>query len=274
MILEAALVLRMDDTADRLFDVVADHISGGGWHSTQSLGFSLLAIGKYLVDVKRSESPVISGAVTLPSGERVPFSTKDHLWSLGLPETKAPRQEVTVTVDGTAGVSRVFALLEWEGQPLISRDAEVRENLALETEWLDDEGNKVDPASLEQGKEFWAKITLSRTTGETLFLEELALTRMLPSGWEPVNTRITGGEPPKWTAGLPLGKPKHLDIRDDGFSWFFDMDPRTRRLVFLAKIQAVTEGTFTLPPASAGAMYRNDYRALSPGGTVRVIGRE
>jgi hypothetical protein len=274
MILEAAMTLRMDDTADRLFDVTADHISGSGWYSTQSLGFSLLSAGKYLAAVKRSETPVLSGAVVLPSGERVPFSTTGHVWSLDLPETRAPRQEVTVTVDGNVGVSRVFALLEWEGQPLVSRDPEVKENLALETEWLDDDGNPVDPAALEQGREFWAKITLSRTTGETLFLEELALTRMLPSGWEPVNTRLTGEELPKWSAGLPLGKPKYADIRDDGFSWFFDMAPRTRKLVFLAKIQAVTEGTFTLPPATAGTMYRNDYQAVLPGGTVRVRGRE
>ena len=76
MILEAALVLGLTDTADRIFDVVADYVSGNAWYSTQTLGYSLLAMGKYLESLKQGENPQLAGSVILGSGgERKDFST-------------------------------------------------------------------------------------------------------------------------------------------------------------------------------------------------------
>ena len=61
-----------------------------------------------------------------------------------------------------------------------------------------------------------------------------------------------------------------MDIRDDRISWFFDMPAGAKRLDFVVKLQAVTEGTFFLPSAVCEAMYQNDYRAVLAGRTVSV----
>ncbi len=274
MILDAALVLGLTDTADRIFDVIADHVSGNAWYSTQTLGYSLLSMGKYLAALKAGDNPVLSGTVTISGGGRKTFSTTEEAWTMEIPENPASRQETTVEIDSSAGASRVFALLEWEGQPLKYLDDAVSENFALQIEWRDQNGNTVDPAVLKQGEEFWQTITVTRTGKEYLDLAEIALTQILPSGWEPVNLRLTGETPPSWTGNRTSGREKYLDIRDDRISWFFDMPSSLRRMSFSAKYQAVTEGSFTLPPTQVHAMYRNDYRALIPGATVEVRARE
>ena len=67
-----------------------------------------------------------------------------------------------------------------------------------------------------------------------------------------------------------LNAEEYLDIRDDRINWFFDLPRRGQSLDFAVKLNAVTQGEFSLPPTQVEAMYDRDFRARKAGGTVVV----
>ncbi len=70
-----------------------------------------------------------------------------------------------------------------------------------------------------------------------------------------------------------LWEADYVDLRDDRLMWFFDMYGWMEDHVFVVKLNAVTVGTFSLPPTLLEAMYDNDYKVVTEGGTVEVLAR-
>ena len=101
-------------------------------------------------------------------------------------------------------------------------------------------------------------------------IREIALTQLLPSGWEIENTRLSGAPMPRWTSNLGLGREAYFDMRDDRATYFFNIAPASNTQNFVVKLNAVTVGTFTLPPTLVEAMYNNKIKAVVPGRTVVV----
>ena len=104
------------------------------------------------------------------------------------------------------------------------------------------------------------KISLDSTSSG---VQNIALTQILPSGWEPANTLLDDKMP-------EFAKNSHydfIDIRDDKIMWFFDLyDSKS----FFIKLNAITPGTYTLSGAFAEAMYDGTYQALSESEKVSV----
>ena len=140
-----------------------------------------------------------------------------------------------------------------------------REHIRLDVEWLDEDGMRIDPGTLAQGTTFWGHI---RVENDERDIEEVALAQLLPAGWEIENTRLVPEDRPHWMKEWRLNAEEYLDIRDDAINWFFDLQGRP--LDFAFKLNAVTKGTFTLPPTQVEAMYTRDFRARKAGGTVVV----
>ncbi len=282
IILEQAVMMERSYTADLLFESVSEIIAGSRWLSTQETGYSLLAMGKYLESM-RVDGDLLAGTIILPDGREIPFSTRESVYKKDLTEylynggavSTGNRKSVTVEIDPITSAARVFPVLQWEGLPLKPEFLDESKNIDLTVNWYDNEGRKVDVTGLTQGKEFWARITVQRPATNRIFMEELALTQMIPSGWEIINTRLTGEENPWWMRQFSMGSFDYMDIRDDRVSWFFDMPSHTSSLDFVFKVQAVTAGTFFLPPTSAEAMYRKeDYYAVLGGRYITVKERE
>ena len=103
-------------------------------------------------------------------------------------------------------------------------------------------------------------------------VEELALTQILPAGWEIENLRLNNRDLPSWTRGFRFISAEYEDIRDDRISWFFDMNGYNTQ-DYLVKINAVTIGEFFMPGATFQAMYDNEYRATKAGQIVKVLPR-
>ena len=91
----------------------------------------------------------------------------------------------------------------------------------------------------------------------------------LPSGWEIQNTRLNNDTEPNAVA-MNNSKVSYTDIGDDRISWFFDI---YEAQVVYVKIDAVTPGTYTLPPTYAEAMYDGSYSASSESATIKVIAK-
>jgi uncharacterized protein YfaS (alpha-2-macroglobulin family) len=272
IILDMAVQLSLWDTADKLYEEIAERLGSDDWYSTQTLGYSLLAVGKYIGHEKGEEQPLLKGRIIHPDGEIVSFSTKDFAYKQEIEQGFG--KSLIVSIDEKTTLRRVHMTLEWEGVPLISEEGKVTENIGLSLIFYDENGTTIGPAAIRQGSTFWARFRVNKTAPYRINLEELALTQIIPSGWEIENLRLTGEAYPEWMKNFRLGTEEYMDIRDDRISWFFDMPGKIQTLDFVMKLQAVTEGSFHLPPAVCEAMYRHDFRALFPGRTVRVEGRD
>lgn len=273
MILDIATLISDWNRADVIYETIANELSNKNWHSTQTLGYSLLAVGKYLQINElddRVEKPLLAGYIKLPGKERVTFETDQLKFAIPVEQGFGKKAEIYINSKST--VKRAFVLLEWDGVPLDPDIKDEADNLHMTVEWLDRDGKAIDPAHLPQGTTFWGHFRVKSTTFHKNTLEELALVQVLPSGWEIENIRLIKEEKPSWMSKWVLNKEEYLDIRDDRIMWFFDLPNSHTAFDFVVKLNAVTSGEFTLPPTLFEAMYNHKYKALKTGGKVIVSG--
>ena len=267
LILDALVLFQRWGAADELALEVAHGVTRG-WHSTQTTSAALLALGKYVRAMQGDGPPApLTGTIRLPGGESVPFRTESLGWQVEI--ASGFGGQVEVRVDSAVAGERVFAALDWEGVPLRGQVPDEEGRIKLSVEWLDEDGMTIAPDTLAQGTAFWCRIRVengSRDHG----LEEVALTQMLPAGWEIESPRLAAGPRPAWMKGWRLNAEEYLDVRDDRADWFFDLPRGGKALDFALKLNAVTRGTFARPPTQVEAMYDRDFRGRKAGGTVVV----
>ena len=267
LILDALVSFERWHAADALAREVALEMKRG-WHSTQTTSVALLALGKYARSLERGSGPPepLTGSIRLPGGESLPFSTESLGYQLEI--TSGFGGDAEVRLDSTNPVERAFAALDWEGVPLRAEVEDQESRIRLVVKWLDEDGMRIDPDTLSRGTTFWGHIRVGNPSREQA-LEEVALTQLLPAGWEIENTRLTPDARPGWMKKWRLNAEEYLDIRDDRADWFFDL-PRRGSLDFALKLNAVTRGEFFLPPTQVEAMYDRDFRARRAGRKVVV----
>ena len=135
--------------------------------------------------------------------------------------------------------------------------------LMLEVRYKDMSGNLIDPASLDQGTDFVAEMTVANPS-LTEDYTDLALTMTVPSGWEIFNDRLYSSASDAEESSFTYN-----DIRDDRTAFYFDL-PKGHRKTFRARLTAVYGGTFVLPSVKCEAMYDNSIYAYSSSGHAVV----
>ncbi len=271
MILDALVTLEKYDLADQLTRDIAKHIGATSWYSTQTLGYSLLAMGKYINVLNgQTENVKLKGTVILANGEKVAFDSDK---SINLEINSDYGKPVQVILDNESSVKRAYTTLSWNGVPLESTLEDKSENLSVKVNWYDDNGNQLDITELKQGISFWGHFRV-RNASSLKQVDEIALVQVLPSGWEIENTRLLESSTPLWAKDLKLNYEDYLDIRDDRIMWFFDVNeysPLYNEIDFIVKLNTVTVGEFDLPGTLVEAMYNGSFRATTAGKKVKVI---
>ena len=122
----------------------------------------------------------------------------------------------------------------------------------------------LDPASLVQGTDFVAEVTLYNP-GTRGSYQELALTQIFPSGWEILNTRLYNLD-----QFYAEDRPEYQDIRDDRVFTYFNLSPGEEK-TFRVLLTATYAGDYYLPAASCEAMYDRSIYARKKGQAVSVV---
>jgi uncharacterized protein YfaS (alpha-2-macroglobulin family) len=270
MILESTVLFGRWAEAQRLFQEISLHLSSENWFSTQSTGYALLAMGKFIrANVVGTSAPRLSGAIGLPDGTTVRFDT-DEL-RVAVPVERGYGGTARVTLDRVSNLERAFVTLDWQGIPLRSSSRPVARNLSVAVSWYDDDGRPLNPGRVTQGSSFWGLIRVGKSVNRDL--NELALVQILPSGWEIENLRLSGEGLPDFLAGRSINQAEYTDIRDDRMMWFFDLGRYEQSREFALKVNAVTVGEFFLPQTTFEAMYDDAFYASRPGREVEVRAR-
>jgi uncharacterized protein YfaS (alpha-2-macroglobulin family) len=233
--------------------LLSSEMSSQRYLNTQEMSFGFLAMGKFarLKPIGKSTAIIKNGDKTL--GE---FTGKD-IWLKKI-DSKLP---LTIEV---AGEGNLYYFVESEGIPLDDKVKNVDNFLKVRRTYFTKEKREITSGQFKQNDLIVVKITLESLTGASI--ENVAITDILPAGFEIENARIT--EMPELSWANTEMNYDYRDIRDDRIHFFTTAGNGVQTFYYLAR--AVTPGTYQLGPVSADAMYNGAYHSYYGSGKVVV----
>ncbi|MFP9100327.1 alpha-2-macroglobulin family protein [Flavobacterium sp. RHBU_24] len=253
MALETLIILGKDAKAFEYATKLAKDMSGSGWMSTQTTAYCLYSMSKFAqkngpkgIDVNYTnggKSNAIKTAKTF--ADRVLEIGKDN--------------KVTIRNNKTG---TLYIKVIYSGVLPVGQEQTEERGFKTGIVFKDRGGKVIDPGQLAQGTEFVAEVTVGNTSGE--LVENIALTQIIASGWEIVNTRFTD------FGSFAENKVDYTDIRDDRTNFYFSLKAHETKS-FRILLNASYPGSYYLPGVQCEAMYDNSYLARTKGRWVKVV---
>jgi len=263
MILETLILMNRERDALQQAKVVSKNLSQEEWFSTQSTAFALMAMGRL--------AEKLSG-------------TLDFVWTWNDKQQPAVKSAKAVFEKeiATTPKSGMIAVKN-QGKGALSVDLITRtqllndtlpaisDNLHMDIRYANLNGTPISVNDIMQGTDFMAITSISNISGTSDYTN-LALTHIIPSGWEIYNERMVAPETESGAAdgsGKSVSKYNYLDIRDDRVLTYFNLR-RGETKVFTVRLQATYAGNFILPAVQCEAMYDVNVQARSKAGRTTV----
>ncbi|RIV36305.1 hypothetical protein D2V08_02950 [Flagellimonas lutimaris] len=253
MALETMVILG-DSQQRELAVSLAKNLSSQRWYSTQETAFALLAMSKM---VMKNGGRSIDLTFT-NNGKEVAVKTDRAIAQRELSVTSF-KEEIELKNNQ---VNIIYATLTQNGKLPIGEELAQQQNLRLSVNYVDPLGNSLNVGELRQGTELQAQVTIFNSSDD--YIDNIALTHIVPSGWEIVDTSFAGG------SDTNTSEADYVDTRDDRTHLYFDLDAKSSK-VFAIKLNASFLGDYYLPGAQTEAMYDNNYQARNKGQWVRIV---
>ena len=257
MILETLTLLGQQQKAAGQLRLVASHLSGDDWYSTQTTAYSLIAIAEYCGKNKAGAKMLFNYQSGAAKGN---VSSQSYLWQTGLAANGGS------LVLKNNGSNKLYIRLIQRGQPTSGQDIISNVNpdiLDMHVGYYTLSGHELDPAKLKQGTDFVAKVTI-KNPGHRGPYQNMALTQIFPSGWEILNSRLTGTE-----GAFTSSDYDYLDIRDDRVYTYFSLFD-DKEVTYYVMLNAAYVGKYYMPATYCEAMYNHTINALIKGQWVEV----
>ncbi|WP_281238081.1 alpha-2-macroglobulin family protein [Flavobacterium praedii] len=254
MSLETLLLLGQKQKAFAMATKLAKDMSSDQWMSTQTTAYCLYAMAKFSVS---------NG----PKGIDVQFSKDGKAQSIKTMKTIADRSLVVKTGSNSVTLknnrkNRLYVRVLNTGILPIGQEKAIQSNVSASIVFKNRKGSVINVSKINQGTEFVAEVTVENQKNE--HVENVALSQILPSGFEIVNTRFTDyGDATNNVAD-------YIDIRDDRTNFYFGMkagEVKTFRIL----LNASYLGTYYLPGLQCEAMYDNTFLARTKGFWIQVV---
>ncbi|MCL6267792.1 alpha-2-macroglobulin family protein [Flagellimonas myxillae] len=253
MALETMVIL--GDTQQRgLAESLGKNLSSQRWYSTQETAFALLSLSKM---VAKNGGKSIQLTYT-HNGKEIQVRSDKAIAQRSLP-ISALQDEIHVKNEQG---NVIYATLVQSGKLPVGKELEQQKNLTLSVSYQDASGSSLDIAQLRQGTELRAQIRVFNASNDAI--DNVALTQIVPSGWEIVDTSYAVGN------NENMGNADYVDTRDDRTHFYFDLGSKKGK-TFTVKLNASFLGDYYLPGAQAEAMYDNNYLARNKGQWIKVI---
>jgi len=238
--------------------ILARHLSqelrSTRWYNTQERAFALIALGKM---ARRSQGTLT--AKVYQNGKVISsFSGKDV--SLG---NKLNNSNLSVR---TTGKGTLYYFWEVEGISSSGHYPEEDNLLQVRKTFFDRNGHEIKNNTVKQNDLVLVRLALQSLDGRTV--PNVAITDLLPAGFEIENPRLMTEREFKWLSDQKPDRPDYTDIRDDRINLYATARPHAQ--YFYYQVRAVTQGDFQLGPVGADAMYNAEYHSYSGGGVFRV----
>jgi uncharacterized protein YfaS (alpha-2-macroglobulin family) len=255
VMLQTMLLINRLEDAFKQAQRISEAMNAERYFDTQSNAFALMAMG----ELAGKTAGIISYDWELNGKKQTAVQSPKAIVQTDLPP-KPFSGKVSVT-NREKGI--LYLNLISKTSPLVDTLPAISENLKMTVNYLETDGKTaIDVLSLPQGSDFIAEIKITNTS-PTENYNNLALTQIIPSGWEIYNERLVETESSRQSEYT------YRDIRDDRVMTYFPLH-RGASATFKIRLQSVYTGTFTLPAIRCEDMYNTSAQARTKAGKAVV----
>jgi alpha-2-macroglobulin len=262
IVLYTLVLLKDDEQAFQLVNEICNKFNSDNWYSTQTLSWGICAYVKWAGSVPGDKNSPSKAAITVNGEKTERVLPQDKIWS---EELKISGNNNQLTV-GNLSERPLYLTLTRKGIALVSDQTKSEKGIEMKVSYLSRDMKPIDQKVLEQGTDFIMVVKVSNNSYTTI--ENMALSEMVPSGWEIQNTRLFEAE-----TGIKEGRYDYRDIRDDRVITYFPLGPGDVK-EFVLILTAAYRGEFFQPSVYCEAMYSSDYYSRYPGTSVKVNGQK
>jgi uncharacterized protein YfaS (alpha-2-macroglobulin family) len=256
MTLETLVLMNRREDAFRQALRVSKNLSGERSFSTQSTAYAMVAMGQFASKM----SGRFDFEWSLNGKRQQKVDTKKAVYQTQLPAN--PSSGKVKIENGNEGT--LYVSLSTKFRPVADNLPAVSENIRLDVSYTDMRGEPIDVTNLMQGADFHATIKVSNISGRDDY-SDVALTHIIPSGWEIYNERMVSSE----NAAEATPAITYQDIRDDRILTYFDL-PAGMSKEIKVRLQASYAGEFVFPAILCEAMYDASAHARTTARRVTV----
>ncbi|NNM24074.1 MAG: hypothetical protein HKO54_11040, partial [Flavobacteriaceae bacterium] len=252
MALETMVILGDKGQRDMAISL-SKELSSQRWYSTQETAYGLMSLAKM---VKKNGGKALAISIS-QNGQTTAVETDRAVAQRTLPISMGSNEIQLANEKDNV----VFITLSQKGKLPLGDELAERKNLTIQAQYLDGEGKPLKIEKLRQGTEIIARVVVTNTSND--YVDNIALSKIFPSGWEIVNTSFTE------LAGGAKGSARYTDIRDDRVNFYFDLGANKTKS-FQVKLNASYLGTYYLPGTQVEAMYDANFYARNKGIWVSI----
>lgn len=259
MVLETLTLMKRKGEADQLVRQVAAQLSQETWYSTQTTAYALIAIAKY--SGSNADGQKVNATVSI-NGKSSSLSSSSPVTQTAV-TWQNRKGQIQLT---NKGKNVLYVRVINQGQPLTEEPLPVVNNpavLQVNVSYTTNTGAPIDPASIKQGTDFVAKVTVTNP-GQRGVYNNMALSQIFPGGWEILNTRLYNSE-----GSFKSSPSSYMDIRDDRVYHYFDLR-QGETVTYYVQLNAAYPGKYYWPGVYCEAMYENTISGGVSGKWVNV----
>ena len=261
IILYTLSILKKEEEALPLLKAICDDLNTENWYSTQSIAWGLFSYMKFAEMVPPDNRGPAKFNLTC-NGERSEQSVEPK--KILIRNLNVKKGTNTLVAENNSDKPLYLNLVR-KGVPLVSDLSVSDKGLSMQIDYMNTEMRPVDHKNLVQGTDFMMVAKVKNTTFSRV--ENIALTQMVPSGWEIQNTRLFEAN-----YGIRESAYDYRDIRDDRVNTYFSLNQGETK-TFVLILNAAYKGEFYQPSIWCEAMYTENCYSRVPGNRVIVTGQ-
>jgi uncharacterized protein YfaS (alpha-2-macroglobulin family) len=262
IILYTLSILKKEEEALPLLKAICDDLNTESWYSTQSIAWGLFSYMKFSELVPMDNKSQAKFNITF-NGERSEQTIEPR--KVLIKGLKVKQGTNSIVAENNSDKPLYINLVR-KGIPLVSDITIADKGLSLKIEYLDTEMRPVDQKNLVQGTDFMIVAKVTNTTFN--HIDNIALTQMVPSGWEFQNTRLFEAN-----YGIKESVYDYRDFRDDRVNTYFSLNQGETK-TFVLILNAAYKGEFYQSSIWCEAMYTENCYSRVPGNRVNVTGQK
>lgn len=262
IVLYTLTLLKKDEQAIPILNEICNRFNNNDWYSTQSLAWGLFSYMKWSESIPGDKDGPAKLKITYNGAKSDQTILSKQVWSKDL---KVNSDNNSLTIENTSE-KPLYVTLTRKGIPLVSDIAREDKGLSMKIDYLDLSLKPIDQKNLKQGADFMMVVKVTNNTFATV--ENIALTEMVPSGWEIQNTRLFEAD-----YGIKESSSDYRDFRDDRVYTYFTLTQGQSK-TFVLIINAAYKGEFYQPSVWCEAMYTPNCYSRFPGNQVKVTGQK
>ncbi|MFY8188969.1 MAG: alpha-2-macroglobulin family protein [Flavobacterium sp.] len=254
MMLETFVALDSKQKSFEASKKIAEALSNNEWMSTQTTAFCLNAMAKF---AKKSGNAPIQFEWTSNNKTETSTTNKNILnQPLAI---KTGNNEVSIKNPTS---QTLYVRLVKSGILPVGNEKVTQGKLVARVKYLHKDESPASLSKILQGTALIAEITITNNSG--YFVKDVALSHIIPSGFEIITSRFTEfGENDRNAA-------QYTDIRDDRTLFYMTLKANETK-TFNVLLNASYLGSYYLPGLQAEAMYDNSYLARTKGEWIEII---